>query len=607
MEKREIKSLQYRSVTLDRKAINTEARTVDIAISSEHPVERWFGIEILDHSAGAADLSRLMDGGPVLLHHDHDDVVGVVENVHMDGDRVLRGTVRFGRSARAEEAWVDVQDGIRNKISVGYQIDAYETTKGQKGSPDTIRATRWTPLEVSFVAVPADPTVGVGRSFSTPAIEAKPTEVRMEPKEVVAAPVAAGPSIEEVRSQVQGEVVRVQALADKLQLGNEAADMLRSGVAPSAVSAKLLDMAAERSAKLFAAPAPESHLTDKEQKNYSIARAILQAAGQMPRGFETEVSQDLERKLGRAAQGILVPTNVRAALDTIVAGAAKEMVDTAPLTFIEMLRNRTKVLQMGATFMPGLVGNLPFVRQITGGGATWTGDNPGSGVAESNPTIETFTMSPKQLMANRSYSKALLVQTNGVADRFVNDDLSKAHALAVDLAALHGTGASNQPKGIAAFAGIGSVAGGTNGLAPTWDHIVGLETEVAIDNADVATLGYLTNAKVRGKLKRTQKVATYGDGFIWDTNASPLNGYRAEVSNQVASNLVKGSSGAVCSAIFFGDWSSLLVGEWGALDIVTDPFTNADKGLIRVISTQFVDSNLRHVESFACMLDALTV
>lgn len=603
---RDIREMQFRSITLDRKAINAEARTVDVAISSEHPVERWFGMEILDHGAGSADLSRLQDGGPVLLHHDTRDVVGVVEAVHMDGDRVLRGTVRFGRSARAEEAWQDVQDGIRNKISVGYQIDAYETTKGQKGAPDTIRATRWTPLEVSFVAVPADPTVGVGREFTPPAAPAAPMEVRMDTNPV-AAQAAAPPNVEELRSAATLAAVRVLGLAEKLQLGAEAQDMLRQGLTPEATQGKLLELASERQAKLMAAPPPASPMTPKEQASYSIARAILQAAGHMPRGFEWEVSQDLAKKLGRESQGILIPTNVRAALDTIVAGAAKELVDTAPLTFIEMLRNRTKVLQLGATFMPGLTSNIPFVRQITGGGATWTGDNPGSGVAESNPTIETFTMSPKQLMANRSYSKALLVQTGGVADRFVNDDLSKAHALAVDLAAIHGTGASNQPKGIVAFAGIGSVAGGINGLAPTWDHIVGLETEVAIDNADNNTLAYFTNAKVRGKLKRVQKVPTYGDGFIWEGGPTPLNGYRAEVSNQVSSSLTKGTSNGVCSAIIFGDWSQLLVGEWSALDVVCDPFTNADKGLIRVISTQLVDTNLRHVESFAAMLDALTV
>lgn len=601
---RDIREVQFRTISLDRKAVNTEARTVEVAISSEHPVERWFGMEILDHGPAGPDLGRLRDGGAVLLHHDARDVVGVVEAVHLDGDRVLRGMVRFGRSARAEEAFQDVQDGIRNKISVGYQIDAYETTKGKAGAPDTVRATRWTPLEVSFVAIPADPTVGVGRSFN-PANEAASTEVRMDTQNPVAAPAATPPNIAELQSAATQAAVRVLALADKLQLTAEAQDFLRSGLTPEAAQGKLLEIASERQAKLMATPPPAPTLTPKEQASYSIARAILQGAGVLPRGFEREVSEDLEKRLGRAAQGILIPTNLRAALDTLTAGAAAEMVDTAPLTFIELLRNRTKVLGMGATFMPGLVGNIPFVRQITAGAAAWTGDNPGSGVAESNPTIETFTMSPKQLMAHRSYSKALLVQTGGVADRFVNDDLSKAHALAVDLAAIHGSGASNQPKGIVNWGGIGSVAGGTNGLAPTFDHMVDLETEVAIDNADVNTQAYLTNAKVRGKLKKTLEASAAGSDKVWAKD-NTVNGYRAEVSNQVASNLTKGSSSGVCSAIIFGDWSSLLVGEWGALDVVTDPYTNADKGLIRVISTQFVDVNLRHVQSFAAMLDALT-
>jgi HK97 family phage major capsid protein len=182
--------------------------------------------------------------------------------------------------------------------------------------------------------------------------------------------------------------------------------------------------------------------------------------------------------------------------------------------------------------------------------------------------------------------------------------LAAAHALEVDRAALHGSGSSNQPLGIAGMSGVGSVAGGANGLAPAWSHMVDLETACALANALAGNLAYVTNNKARGFLKKTLVAASAGSDMIWAKDDT-INGYKAFATNQVASNLVKGSSGAVCSAFFFGNWPELLVAEWGALDVVTDPYSLADKGLIRAISTQLVDINARHPGSFSVMLDAL--
>jgi len=192
----------------------------------------------------------------------------------------------------------------------------------------------------------------------------------------------------------------------------------------------------------------------------------------------------------------------------------------------------------------------------------------------------------------------------------VRNDIAAVLARSIDLAALHGTGSSGQPTGIAATSGIGSVAGGTNGLAPAWSHIVDLETQVAQDNADVGSTGYLTNAKVRGKLRQVFYNSTGGDTPVWGGTSADgfgvLNGYRAGVTNQVSSTLTKGSSSGVCSAIFFGDWSALVIGMWGSLDLVVDPFSNSTTGALRVVGFQDVDVAVRTPESFAAMLDALT-
>lgn len=609
METREIRGIHRRAIVLTREAVNVDARTVDIAISSEAPVERWFGLETLGHTSGEVDLSRLSDGGAVLLNHDLEDLVGVVESVRLDKDRVVRGVVRFGRSVQASEAFQDVVDGIRTKISVGYEINAYETTKGEKGGPDQVRVTSWTPLEVSFVSVPADASVGVGRSLN-PAREAVSPEVSiMEPVTSPAAPLQAAPvNVEEVRSLAINEALELQALGARAGFGDLVSKMLRDRASEGQIRAAILDKIVERGQSGgFSAPPAVVDLSAKEEREYSIARAILQGATGV-RGFEREVSDELAKKLGREASGILVPTALRQgqvrSQDATVAATAKNLVYTERVSFLELLRNMAVVLRAGATYMPGCVGNIPFARQNAAGTATWTGDNPSSAVANSDPTTETFTMSPKQLMALRTYSKQLLAQTSGFADTYVTNDLAAAHALEVDRAAIHGSGASNQPLGVAGMSGVGSVAGGTNGLAPAWTHVVGLETAAAMANALVDNCAYITSNKGRGFFKQALVASAAGSDMIWAKD-NTINGYKAYSTNQVSSTLVKGSSGSVCSAIFFGNMPELLVAEWGALDLVTDPFSLADKGLIRVISTQLVDINARHPGSFAVMLDAL--
>ena len=156
--------LQHRFVDVNRSAINEEARTVDVAFSSETPVERFYGNEILDHSPTSVRLGRMQDGGAVLVDHDPADHVGVVEDVQIDSDRKGRATLRFGKSQRAQEIWQDVVDGIRRFISVGYAVHRMALESKGKDSPDDYRVTDWEPLEISLVAIPADPAVGVGRA-----------------------------------------------------------------------------------------------------------------------------------------------------------------------------------------------------------------------------------------------------------------------------------------------------------------------------------------------------------------------------------------------------------------------------------------------------------
>ncbi len=229
----------------------------------------------------------------------------------------------------------------------------------------------------------------------------------------------------------------------------------------------------------------------------------------------------------------------------------------------------------------------------------------GADAGETVPAFDLVQFRLKTLGGYTDVTRKMMAQSSLDIETLVRDDLAQAIALAIDFASLHGPGTSGSPTGIAATSGIGSVVGGTNGAAPTWAHVVALETEVAIDNADIGALAYLTNPKVRGKLKTTEKAASTAQ-FVWGERPE-LNGYRAEVTNQVSSTLTKGTSSGVCSAAFFGNWSDLVLAFWSGVDLLVDPYTLGKSGGVRVRALQDCDVQLRRPQSFAAMLDALTV
>lgn len=363
-------------------------------------------------------------------------------------------------------------------------------------------------------------------------------------------------------------------------------------------------------------PNAEIGMSQNERQRYSLVRAIRAAAAAgrgdhqawEAAGLELEASRAVAQQLGREPRGFFVPFEVQnerrdLSVGTPTAGGNLVSTDLLSQSFIELLRNRMLVRQAGATMLSGLVGDIAIPRQSGGATAYWVGE--GGAPTESQQTVDQVALAPDTVGAFTDYTRKLLLQSSIDVENFVRADLAAILGIAIDYAGLHGSGSSNQPQGVANVSGIGSVVGGTNGAAPDWADIVNLETEVAIDNADVGRLSYMTNARVRGKLKQTEKASSTGM-FIWNDNSTPLNGYNAWVTNQVRSDLDKGSSTGVCSAIFFGNWADLILAFWSGLDVLVDPYTGGTAGTVRVIALQDVDIAVRHPQSFAAMLDALT-
>lgn len=358
----------------------------------------------------------------------------------------------------------------------------------------------------------------------------------------------------------------------------------------------------------------EIGMSREDLQRYSLIRAINAAANKDWRGadLEREASEAVAKRMNRTPQGFWVPQDVLQAdrrdlvVGTPSAGGYMVATELLAMSFIELLRNKMMTQQAGATVLAGLVGDVAIPKQTGAATHYWVGES--SAVTEGQQTLGQVALTPHTVGAYTDISRKLLKQSAVDVEALVRNDLTQVLALAIDSAGLHGPGTGNAPTGIAATSGIGDVAGGTDGLAPTWAHMVALETAVAIDNADVGRLAYMSNAKVRGKLKGTPRTATYGDIMIWEptSGATPVNGYPFHVTNQVSSALTKGSSSGVCSAIFFGNWGDLVYGLWGGLDILVDPYTGGTAGTVRVIALQDVDVAVRRAESFAAMLDALT-
>lgn len=608
-----------RFAVFQRESVDVEKRTVEVAFSSEEPVERWFGDEVLSHAAGAVDLSRLNDGGAVLFNHDWDDQIGVIERAWVDADRRGRALVRFGNGAKAAEKFQDVQDGILRHISVGYSIVNFEEEVSDDNR--TFTATRWQPYEISFVTVPADPTVGVGRS-AEPFIEnpVNPTPEKgnrnMDKNQIPAAaetPAAAIPAAAVTDTNntaergMQNERARVSELlaigrSYAAHGGIEAAEkVIKEGGSEAQLRAAIM-------ANMQTKPtvtAGEIGMTDKEQREFSLLRAMSAAAtGKWDKaGLEREVSEELEKRHGRAAAGFFVPTDLiaRAYSKSNAANGGNVIEnDFREDLFIELLRNRLAVAQLGATVLDGLVGDITIPKHLTGNTVQWVDEN--GSATESNATFGQMSLKPKTVTANTELSRKFILQSSLSAEQFARSELLKAMMLGIDLAAINGKGTGNEPTGILNTAGIGAVEIGANGGAPEWKHIVALESAIAAANADIGDLAYITNARVRGLLK-TKLKADGVSGYIWQDGATPLNGYRCAVSNQIPSNLTKGTAANKCSPLIFGNWSDLMIAHWGVLDVIVDPYTKSTAGAVRITTLQDVDIAVRHVESFAAIKD----
>jgi HK97 family phage major capsid protein len=638
-------------------SIDEENRTVELAFSSETPVQRWWGEETLSHDPAHVRLGRLNDGGALLWNHTWDDQRGVTESARIDSDRKGRALVRFGTSAAAEELWQDVKNRIKRHVSVGYFIHAMQLVEVVEELERWL-ITDWEPYEISIVSVPADTAVGIGRAADIPAMERprsgeetppvplpRAATIQREHTEHMNTKTLRNAAGDLVRAEVDedGNVVReieviekagegarshtqrgvdaertrvreITALAERFgkALPN-AAELARAAVTegktPTDFQSVLLDAADKRMSQPLGeqTAAADIGMTEREVGEFSllrVARALADPTSRSAReaaAMEFRASEAAASKAGKSTDNFVIPadvlrravggdfnrdamsTAVRAALSTsMTGGAGGHLVDTTLMTnsFIDLLRKRTTIMRLGRV-MGGLQGNVDIPKKTSGSSGFWVGE--GGDVGETGIGLGNILLSPKTVGAYSDLTRRLLMQSSMDAEALVRSDLATALAQMMDLAGYYGTGSANQPLGLANYVGINAVP--FVGVNPTNGELIDMETQIALDNADVDSMKYVANASFRGYAKQTAKLGTGTEATIWEPGNS-VNGYGCEITNQVAAG-----------DVFMANFQDFIIGLWGSLELNIDKAALALSGGLRLIVFQDCDFVLRRTES----------
>jgi HK97 family phage major capsid protein/HK97 family phage prohead protease len=579
---------------LDRAALDQENRTVRLSFSSEEPVERWFGSEVLSHSPESVRMDRLNGGAPLLWNHDTSDQIGRVEQASIEDGRGY-AVVRFSKSARAEELYQDVVDGITSNVSVGYRIHEME----QEGDKEVYRATDWQPHEISLVSVPADASVGIGRSVGehqtrvlTQNIIKEETQMSEETKIDVQS--VKDEARDQALAEERGRISTINDMAKDAPYLRELADKALTEGQPldvfqrSALEATKQELKRKPSNDLINSPLTVD-MTEKEQRSFSIVKAVqASATGDWSKaGLEREVSNAIAARVGDSNGGFYLPTDMAWGSRDLTVGTNNQGgflvgTDHMAASFIDALRANMVTMQAGGRMMTNLQGNVAIPKLATGTtNISFVAE--GAAPSEGQPVFAQVALSGKAIAGYVQITRNLLVQSDPSVEAMIQDDITQGIATAIDAAALTGSGSSNQPTGILATTGIGSVSFSSSG-APTFSEVVAVETAIVQDNAQADNMVMVTTPAMAGALKTTVKGGSGSGRFI--TEDGLANGYPVLATSSMTANTV-----------LLGDFSQLIVAQFGAIEVITD--RDATTGIMNLGVHLLADIGVRRAESFS--------
>jgi len=596
--------LSFRESRVDG-SMGEDAKTpkVRMTISSDTPCLTYINFkdqymmayEILDHSESSVDRSRMLDGLIIQDTH-HGDQIGLIRNVEIK-DGKMGGEVEFCSGERAQEIAQDAANGLRKNSSVGYMVDPSSyRLEGDKDGYPLVRAMRWTPYEGSFVNVPADTRVGVGRELNKPLPvgSTKEKEKNMNPKqygELLARALEFG-----VAERLGAIVEANPEFADAQRVLNDVIiNAQRDEIKASKV--QKTDPLAGR-----AAPAPvlggDEKTEQKIVRQFSVLNVMRRAAGissygsqntKVDCGFEDEVNQECRRLgLGSVRGGqFIIPHAVLASRTLSVSGTSSATVGTQLLAneFIDVLRPKTILAALGVQFRTGWQGNVDIPKMSAGATGYWVAE--GVDVTSSEQTLGQVSGTPHTAGFCVDVTRRMLMQSTPDAEMIMRDDITRGMGVTVQTAYFQGTGADGQPSAITAATGINnpSVTAGT----PTYLELLGFPGSIMVDNASADGQKWAISGKVWQKLAGTFTDGTAKAERVLDFNSKTCLGFGYEVSESVGTN-----------AAFFGDFSSTMVGIWGAgVDINLDTASLSKSGGLRVVALQDVDIMARIGQALA--------
>lgn len=644
---------------LEVSSYDIEKRTVELAFSSEIEAERWFGIEILDHSPSSVRLDRLRDGGALLVDHVWSDQIGVVESVTIGADRRGRAVVRFGKSARANEIFQDVVDGIRKHVSVGYRVLGAKLVE-TKDEVDVYRVTDWEPFEISFVAVPLDHSVGVGRAMEKAQEEAAPTPVQTA--NVEGGVPAAKNHSEEVRAMKEkilrdkngnlvramvddaGKITEVLEIIEKAGADVEAAGA-RALAAERARSSAILEMGEQYGCRELAQKAAQGTTTVEEftrsaleHMNTRSTAPVTSSRTAPARSAQTPLTDEKSPIIGLSDEEIRSYSIFRAVRALQPNASARDREAAA----FELECSESAQRQMGVTAQGIMVPyDVLASRAFNAGGAANTpaGAQTGSNLVQTDPRDGSFI----EMLRNRTTLMRLATIMGGLVG---NVDIPKqtggatAYWIGEGDDAPEGSPTIGQlglsPKTVAAYTDI------TRRLlmqsTPDAEGIVRRDLANAIAQA-IDKAGYYgpgTGNQPRG-IKNYTGINAVDFAGVWPTYPEVVQ-MESEIA---ADNADVGQMGYVMNArgrgalkttpkfsvggidqgtvwesgntvngyrtevtnqlelgdVFFGNFADVIIGMWGGLDLTVDPYSLSKSGGLRIVAFQDIDLVLRRVES----------
>jgi HK97 family phage major capsid protein len=606
-------SLQSRTFEFSSEGFREDGR-IPVVISTDAIVTVQDGPEILVHSPDAVDLTRAPI--PIIATHRSGQLnVGVVEDIQFAGGK-MRGMARFGARQEAIEIAADVGNKILRSVSVGYaRINGYIRKDG------VLVTTRWMPTHAAIVAEPADVGAGFFRSAGdtvppfdlvedpatvTDGIVAdpvtEPVQARSNPAPLIYQEIHMSDpiiTIDESAVEQRGRDAANKRIAELMALGDQfrefgaepmVKEAMAKGESTADFTARLMKHISESSTFK-----PQIGMSASETRQFSITRAVraMMSGDWSGAGLEREASKAFADRASaagiqrQAENSFFVPYEVQRrdmTVGTAANGGNMVATELRPQDFIGLLRSRSLLMDLGARMLSGLVGNADITKHTAGATGYWLA-NEATAITESQATLGLLQLRPKVLGAYTEVSRLLLQQSTPDADAFIMEDLAGTLATSLDVAGFV-TGGSGAPVGILGTSGIGAFTGTSLALPALMDA----QVDVATANALNAGCAYVTTPAVASLLAQRARIASTDSVTLWKGNILDGNveGFRAASSTNIPA-----------ATMIFGDFSQVIVAEWGALEIASNPYANFAAGITGIRAFHTVDVGVRVPGAFS--------